>query len=549
MAKSDPSNQPFLTIQQRVESIPPAALAQELQRNAQALIKTPKNAVLTFAVGLMYARIGDFESAIKVLKRALKLSRSNEVILGVLAFIHANQLGDSQTAITYLQKKILLNKQDGAAHLLLANCFMNVSEPAKALAAIEKAEPFVDAAMQQKLHAMRAQCHQRMGDFQSAREELLKLADIDPLGLVGVADVLSRLPELPDELAEKLQTEMSSALEEGTERFRDANHEAMTAIAVAERLEKQQDYRKAFTYFKRANELQPRDENAWGWEETREFEIIRNVFDEAIFKTLPDGHPSEKHVFVVGMPRSGTTLLESILASHKNVIDHGELSFFHEQLYRLGFTAQQSPNVDQQVQTVRKLLQAAPLSGFTDIAEAYRNRYRMDQNKNTYHVDKMPHNFRALGIIAATFPNAKVIHARRHPMDTCLSNFKTLLPGYNTTFGQSPEEIGAFYIQYANLMRYWKQVLPLEIFDVRYEDLVNDTPTHAKTVIEFCGIEWDEKSLANRARKKDTRTASIWQVRQDVYTTSVEKWRLYEEELQPLRDILADEIKRYEAGE
>jgi len=159
----------------------------------------------------------------------------------------------------------------------------------------------------------------------------------------------------------------------------------------------------------------------------------------------------------------------------------------------------------------------------------------------------MPLNFRALGLIAMVFPNAKIIHSMRHPVNTCLSVYKNPLRGYNRTFANDLETLGHFYLEYADLMRHWQKVLPLNIHEVRYEHMVNDTQTHARNMISYLDLDWEEGCLENRQSKREVKTASMWQVRDKIYKTSVDKWRIYEKQLKPLTDILSDEIKRYEA--
>jgi tetratricopeptide (TPR) repeat protein len=539
-------NATLINIQKRVETIPHTALGAELQRNAQILSQQPKNPALNFGVGLMYARIGDFASATKVLERSLKLSKNNEIILGSLAFLHANQIGDHETAIKYLQKKLRLNAKDGPAHLLIASSYLNIGEPEKALEAINKAEPLVSDEIKPRVKAMRSQCFQRIGDFDKARDELLEISKQDALGLTAVADILSRLPGNPPELTTQLKSTMEESLEAGENQFRSPVHKATTTVALANLLEANKEYSKAFSWFKKANEFAGRDESAWSSKDTSEFDILKGVFDKELFETLPKGDPSAKQIFIIGMPRSGTTLLESILGAHSSVKDHGELEFFIEHQHRMGFTVQKSPDVKARIEYLSKLLRAAPKEGLTDLAKAYRQRYGMHKQPSAFHVDKLPHNFRALGLIAAVFPNAKIIHAQRHPMDVCMSNFKTLLPGYNTTFGQNLDSIGTFYREYTALMKHWADVLPLDIHNVRYEELVASPETLGEELVSFCGIKWNADSLSDRKQKSDVNTASMWQVREDIYTSSVHKWRNYEQELAPLAKVLSSEITEYE---
>lgn len=549
MAKSGVDNQTLVTIQQRVERIPPSALQSELQKNLAALKSQPKNAALHFGVGMMFSRAGDQINAVSMLEQALKLARDNEIIIGALAFIHATRIGDHASAVKYLEKRHRLNRRDGATLLLLANSYLGTGNTAKALEALDKAVGLVSGNAEIKLHAMRSQCFQRMGDFDSARKELLQVSEIAPTGLISVADVLSRLPGNSPELQGQLEMEMTNALAEKPDLFRDGFHRGMAAVALGNIHENRKEYDKAFEYFEQANQFQDSDENAWSKDETREFEILKGTFTKELFEDLPPGHSSEKQVFIVGMPRSGTTLLESILGSHPLIEDHGELEFFNQQQYMIGITSIKNPDVDERISAVQELLRSAPADGLSGIGDGYLRRHGFNQRPTTWKVDKMPHNFRCVGLIASVFPKARIVHARRHPMDVCLSNFKTLLLGQNTTFGQSLEKLGDYYLEYANLMRHWQSVLPIPVHEVRYEDMISDTETKARELVEFVGADWDPACLENRASKRDVNTASMWQVRQGIYNSSVEKWRAYEKQLTPLQGILKEEIACYEAGE
>lgn len=238
------------------------------------------------------------------------------------------------------------------------------------------------------------------------------------------------------------------------------------------------------------------------------------------------GYSSDLPVFILGMPRSGTTLVEQILAAHPDVYGAGELKEFDNALH--GFkansnlwtpTSNEATNLakrgKQYVETLAKL---AP--------EAARI------------TDKMPFNFMSVGLIHLALPNAIIIHCKRDPVDTCLSNFFTYF-AEPIEWSYDLDEIGRFYCAYAELMEHWHRVLPGRVLDVRYEDVVADLDGQARRIIDHCGLPWDDACLEFQKAKRTVRTASSGQVRKPIYTTSVQRWRRYEAHLDPLLDALA----------
>lgn len=549
MADPAHNSEILLKTKERAERVPDHAVPQEIQRTVNALARQPRNTALHLSVGLLQSRTGNFEASTLALKRALKLSKDNPIILGILALVYQNKIGDHENAIKYLRRKLKTEKRDVASYMLIANSYMQLGQPLKAIEFLNKAESYADSQLLLRLIAIRSQCYQRIGDFDSAKSDLMRLAKTDPTGIISVADVLSRMPNIDDKLAEKLESATRNALEKSPEKFRDDTHKAMTAVAVGEISEGKGKYEEAFEYFQQGRQFFPFDSNAWSFKESKEFELYKGVYDKTLFTKLPAGHPSNQQIFIVGMPRSGTTLLESILGASDAVMDHGELMYFIGQQHLLGLTSEKNPDVKKRTPLLKKLLTSAPEHGFRDIGEAYIKRYGFDRTQGKFHVDKMPHNFRALGLIAATFPNARIIHAARHPMDICLSIFKNLMPGYNTTFSGTLELLGEFYLEYAKLMKHWQDALPVEIHTVRYETLVADTGGQSEAMFQYIGLDWNPALLETRQTKGDVATASMWQVRQDIYSSSVQKWRNYETQLKPLYEVIKDEVEAYERRE
>ncbi|MBK9161023.1 MAG: tetratricopeptide repeat protein [Nitrosomonadales bacterium] len=265
-------------------------------------------------------------------------------------------------------------------------------------------------------------------------------------------------------------------------------------------------------------------------EVTRHFDSIRAVFDRDTLERLRGaGDPSRVPIFVLGMPRSGTTLTEQIIASHPEVHGAGELP-------DLLAIAQRPINGANYPESIRSIDRTQLDAWGADYVAALR-RHAPDARHIT---DKMPANFFAVGLIHLMLPNAKIIHVNRNPVDTCLSCFTRL---FNRKQNQTYDlaELGRYYVDYARLMEHWRAVLPAGAFlDVRYEDIVADQEAQARRLIEYCGLEWDEACIDFHKTKRAIRTASVTQVRQPIYSSSVERWRPYEKHLGPLLDALGE---------
>jgi hypothetical protein len=257
------------------------------------------------------------------------------------------------------------------------------------------------------------------------------------------------------------------------------------------------------------------------------FERIRNVFAQDWLEIRQGaGHPSAIPVFIIGMPRSGTTLVEQILASHPQVFGGGETKYFADAIG--------------EIEAGRDVVYpdvASTLTGFdfSDLGNRYLTDSLRFAGPDALHVtDKMPSNFLFAGLIHLSLPNATIIHTVRDPVDTCLSCFSKLFTGeLNYTYDLA--ELGRYYRQYQLLMTHWKRVLPAgRIFDVCYEELVEDVEGQARRIVAHCGLQWDTRCLSFQENDRPVRTASATQVRQPVYKSAVGRWRPYGAFLAPL---------------
>ncbi|HEX4042074.1 MAG TPA: tetratricopeptide repeat protein [Xanthobacteraceae bacterium] len=261
------------------------------------------------------------------------------------------------------------------------------------------------------------------------------------------------------------------------------------------------------------------------------FDRIEAVFTRELIAKKSGGDPSHMPIFVIGMPRSGTTLIEQIVASHPMVHGAGELQTFNDVILDVRASDGQSipyPN----------FVPALEAQALRQIGGRYVAEVRKLAPTGERVTDKMPSNYYFAGLIHLALPNAKIIHSIRNPVDTCISCFSKLFTAeQNHTYDLA--ELGRYYGRYERLMAHWHRVLPPQsILDVRYEDVVADLEGQARRILAYCGLPWDERCLSFHETERPVRTASATQVRQPIYQSAVGRWRVYQEQLEPLLSAL-----------
>jgi len=260
------------------------------------------------------------------------------------------------------------------------------------------------------------------------------------------------------------------------------------------------------------------------------FARIEQVFSPEFFASHHGfGCLDRTPIFIVGMPRSGTSLIEQILASHPEVFGAGELDLLRKMTHSFCAGHSNAPFPECMLELGRDVS--------VKMGSAYVGKIREYAPDIKYITDKMPHNFLRIGLIKTILPNAKVIHCKRNPMDNCFSIFKTdftVIHGY----AYDMVELGRYYNLYQDLMAHWEKVLPGFIHTIRYEEMVSDQREQTKSLLDFCGLPWDEACLSFHKTKRRVRTVSLAQVRQPIYRDSVELWKRYAKQLEPLRKAI-----------
>ena len=264
--------------------------------------------------------------------------------------------------------------------------------------------------------------------------------------------------------------------------------------------------------------------------ERASIDSIRVEYTNDVMQTDVPGHDEEGAIFIVGMPRTGTTLLERMLGRHSDVSSAGELLDFGQLLAAACRKAHADHPGSTLVEVSRKI-------DFAALGREYMVSAREAAGGSQVFIDKMPVNYIYCGLIKRALPNARILHLVRDPMDSCYAVYKTLF-NQAYPFSYDFEELADYYATYHRMMRHWHEVLPGAILDVRYEDLVTDTDAQARRVLAWCGLDWQDAVLAPSHNDTPSTTASAAQVREPVYTSSLHKWRRYEVQLMPLRNRL-----------
>jgi tetratricopeptide (TPR) repeat protein len=292
-------------------------------------------------------------------------------------------------------------------------------------------------------------------------------------------------------------------------------------------------YDEAFGYFQRANDIRSATVSYNPEAVTRMTDATMEVFNRD-FPGRRAAFASENQtpLFIVGMPRSGTTLLASILSNHPAIATAGELPDILDAATRL------IELVKEHVPYPYAARHLTPEAAGR-IIRAYEKRLVRDVRGNvSYVIDKHILNFWHLGFISMLFPRAKIIHCTRDPLDTCLSNYFQRFPAGMDYLFDLPN-IGHYYREYARLMEHWRAIPDLKLMDASYEDIILHTEKTARRIVDFLGLDWDERCLSPHTNPAPVETASEWQVRQPIYRDSVGRWRHYEKYLGPLKEILS----------
>ncbi|MEH6591777.1 MAG: sulfotransferase [Halioglobus sp.] len=320
----------------------------------------------------------------------------------------------------------------------------------------------------------------------------------------------------------------------------DADDQSHLAFALGKGLEDRKAFDESFQFYKRGNNIRrihhSYDPKRNMYNAVRQ---IKTCTEELFTEKGVDGCAAPDPIFVVGLPRAGSTLLEQILASHSQVQGTTELADIIAISRKLGGRDKSNPAT-----LYPEILADLSPEQRMELGQGYLDSTRIHRNDLPFFVDKMPNNWLHVGLIHLILPNAKIIDARRHPMAGCFACYKQLF-AHGQTFTYKLEDVGHYYRNYFNVMEHWDKVLPGKVLRVQYEDMVADSETQIRRVLEYCGLPFEEQCLRFYETDRAVRTPSSEQVRQPIFKEGLEQWRNYEEHLDLLKEALGPLLQSY----
>ena len=368
-----------------------------------------------------------------------------------------------------------------------------------------------------------------LGDIEEAEANFDKAIELDPADWEAIKVRSELRKQTPDDNHVEA---LEAMLDKGVS---DPRGEAHVCYALAKELEDLGEAERSFGYLKRGADQR---RSLMRYDVQRDIDTmvaIEETFSAERLAASNVGSENNEAIFVVGMPRTGTTLVERILGSHSEVYSAGELGNFATVLMQQLRTKVSDPATPRDA-----LVRLSASIDFAALGDAYIDSTRPFTGKSPRFIDKLPLNFLYVGLISLALPNANIVSVRRHPLDTCYAVYKQLfVDAY--PFSYDLEELARYYASYDRLMRHWSAVLPGTVYTIEYEKLVDDFEPEVRRLLEHCGLDYEEACLRFHENKSASTTASTVQVRQPVYRSSVGKWRQYSEQLAPLIAKLEDE--------
>jgi tetratricopeptide (TPR) repeat protein len=524
----------------------------------------------TVAIGAEHIRAGQEEDAIKCFRRALKDNPDNVDAMRFLAAVYLKQETKLRDAEALLQRATQIAPDFTKAWIDLGDALSKRAKRMDAIEAFKKAtvlEPRNGFAWE-KLASTTAGA----GYPEQAAEAFSKAVAVSPKAAgfyMGYGHSLKTLGDQPASLrayreAIRLRPNFGevywSMANLKVFKFEDAEVEAMEhqlentelkeatnvhfRFALGKAFEDRKDYDKAWAYYHSGNERQRPLVNFDPVKNSVEKNAVRSYFTrDFLSKNEGNGYADDGPIFIVGLGRSGSTLVEQILASHSQVEGTEELSVLGNLADTIGRYRPDNKRYPKSLDDMRPIdWRALGL----EYLEGTR-RYRMTDKP--IFTDKLPNNFLFVGLLHLILPNAKIINARRHPLDTCLGNYKQLF-GHGQNHTYDIFELADYYKEYCQTMDHWNDVLPGKVLDVHYEETVTDLEGQVARILEHCGLPFEEQCVRFHETERAVKTASSEQVRQPIYTGGMGKWRKYEshlgewlEDLGPIIESLPDAVR------
>ena len=480
----------------------------------------PKYTQSFINLGNIHRELGNQSEAEASYKKALKLDKNNFITLNNIANIYLSQCQYDKAERHYI-RAIKLNKNYFDAYYNLGATYQCKGDHKLAINYYKRAQKLSPENSQPQ--AAIANSYEKQGKYDRALEHLTPLIAKNII-TPDIADTYSKIC-----LKNKDYDKGISVISQCLATRLNPIHEQTLRFCLGDLLDKKGSFHDAFKEYATANTMRP-----YEYDKTKSkdfFNYIKHVFSVADNEQdYVSENLSNTPIFIIGMPRSGTSLIEQILSSHSKVCGAGELPYMGEIAEQLACKGNLTYPENIKQLTSKKL---------TELAGIYLTKLKQHGDGSNYISDKMPHNFLYVGLIRRLFPYCKIIHCLRSPLDICISiyfhNFNN-----NHPYSDSLDSLGHYYNQYRELMSFWHEQYPDLIIDVAYEDLISNTEVNIRRMLQHVGLEWQDNCLKYYENKRTVSTPSYAQVTQPLYTSSMERWLNYETHVDELKAAIDD---------
>lgn len=477
----------------------------------------PDNVALSILLSQAYQQNTEFDEMLSCILNSDKINVDNLLIKLRLVecFLYAGETAKAILLLDELEQKKIQNDQFYAK---LAELYLHCAQHEKVVKCYQQANQLCPDKSTYQYNL--ASSLMSVGDFYQAESLLETVINNKPddFDAYYSRSVLSKKNSINNHIDE---------LELLISKYQNPQAEITLGYALAKELEDIGEYDKSFKYLQAAATQRRKKMQYQVQNDVNALNKIREVFNR---KTLEESKVSDSEstpFFILGLPRSGTTLLERILSNHSEVGSLGEINNF---AFSLMHTV--GPNSGK-----LNLIEKSATVDFDLLARRYTHATRGYGISDKYLIDKTPLNFLYLGLIKQAFPRAKIIHLKRHPLDSCYAMYKTLFRmGY--PFSYDYDDLAEYFCAYHDLMKHWRELYPDGFLDVEYHELVNSPQKEIRRLVQYCELDWQDEMMDFHQNSAPTATASLSQVRQPIYKTSVNRWKRYELQLRPLQDKL-----------
>ncbi len=472
-------------------------------------------------LGTIYFNLGALDQAIEIYNQNIEENPQFAESIFNLGQCYRTK-GNLTDALTCYIAVINLNPNYVSAYIFLGSIYISQRKYALAINALQAAHKLQPS--NSGILVELGNLYRTTGELERAKSVFLQALSQDPTMVIARYNLMTLNHQPDNNDISAMESQLMAPSTSPINRI-------YLGFTLAHAYDLRQEYNKSFLHLRDAN-LQKR--KSIDYDITAEENYINETiatFNQAYVDTMAvNQQRQDAPIFIVGMPRSGSSLIEQIIASHSSIQGGGEL-------YSLGNIVSNLNQTDNPTLRYPNSLAKLTASDLSRLADSYIDSVKETLKPGRF-TDKMPHNFLFIAFIFQLFPNAKVIHSQRDPIDTCFACYRTLF-SQGQNFSYSLEELGRYHQLYCRLMNHWHQMFPGKILDVSYEAVVQDQAGETQRILDYCNLEMETDCLTFYKSKRSVATASAMQVRQPIYTHAIQRWRHYEKQLQPLLEILS----------